>query len=321
MSELASGPSAQRSADPVSLTGVSKRYREVAALDEVSIELTANTIHGLLGRNGAGKTTLMHILTGQAFETAGTVRVFGEHPYENARVLRRVCFVKESQRYPDWFAVKHALKAAALLYPEWDHAFATDLVHDFDLPMGRRIKKLSRGQLSAVGVVIGLAAQAPLTIFDEPYLGLDAVARQLFYDRLLADYAERPRTIVLSTHLIDEVSDLIEHVVLLDRGRVLLDGDAQTLRGDAVTVSGPVGAVSTFVAGHDVLHREEVGGMARVTVRGVVDRPDFAGLSFEPVSLQQLVVRTAQSRRDPAPGRRVLDDGPVGAGNGNGGRR
>ncbi len=308
-------------ANPVSLAGVSKRYREVAALDGVSIELTGNTIHGLLGRNGAGKTTLMHILTGQAFETAGTVRVFGEHPYENAGVLRRVCFIKESQRYPDWFRVRHALQAAALLYPGWDETFAAALVADFDLPPDRRIKKLSRGQLSAVGVVIGLAAQAPLTIFDEPYLGLDAVARQVFYDRLLADYAERPRTIVLSTHLIDEVSDLIEHVVLLDHGRVLLDGDAETLRGDAVTVTGPAGAVTSFVAGHDVLHREDVGGMARVTVRGVTDRPDFAGLSFEPVSLQQLVVRTAQNRRAAAPGRRVLDDGPVGAGNGNGGRR
>jgi len=317
VSELASGSSAQRAANPVSLTGVSKRYREVAALDDVNVELTENTIHGLLGRNGAGKTTLMHILTGQAFETAGTVRVFGEHPYENAGVLRRVCFIKESQRYPDWFVVGHALKAAALLYPDWDETFATDLVHDFELPLGQRIKKLSRGQLSAVGVVIGLAAQAPLTIFDEPYLGLDAVARQLFYDRLLADYAERPRTIVLSTHLIDEVSDLIEHVVLLDRGRVLLDGDAETLRGDAVTVSGPSGAVSSFTSGYEVLHREDVGGLARATVRGVTDRPDLGGLSFEPVSLQQLVVRTAQSRRDAEPRRRVLD-GPVGAGSANG---
>jgi ABC-2 type transport system ATP-binding protein len=295
----------------VSLSGVSKRYHDAAALDGVSIELAAGTVHGLLGRNGAGKTTLMHVLTGQAFETAGTVRVFGEHPYENAGVLRRVCFVKESQRYPDWFAVEHALKAAALLYPGWDAAFASALVADFDLPLDRRVKKLSRGQLSAVGAVIGLAARAPLTLFDEPYLGLDAVARQTFYDRLLADHAERPRTIVLSTHLIDEVSELIEHVVVLDRGRVLLDGDADALRGDAVTVTGPAGVVSSFVAGHDVLHREDVGGMSRVTVRGVDERPDLAGLRFEPVSLQQLVVRTAQSRRD----------GPVGAGRGNGGRR
>jgi ABC-2 type transport system ATP-binding protein len=281
----------------VSLEGVSKRYGSVVALDEVGIELAEGVIHGLLGRNGAGKTTLMRILTGQDFETAGTVRVFGEHPYENAGVLRQICFVKESQRYPDGFKVRHALRAAALLYPGWDTGFAAELMADFGLPADRSIKKLSRGMLSAVGVVIGLAAQAPLTIFDEPYLGLDAVARQLFYDHLLADYGRRPRTVVLSTHLIDEVSELIEHVVLLDRGRVLLDGDADTLRGDAVTVTGPSGVVSSFVSGYEVLHREELGGMARVTLRGVSDRPDIGGLSFEPVSLQQLVVRTAQSSR------------------------
>ena len=84
---------------------------------------------------------------------------------------------------------------------------------------------------SAVGIVIGLAARAELTLFDEPYAGLDAVARQLFYDRLLADFAEHPRTVLLSTHLVDETADLLEHVVMLDRGRVVLDAPADDVRG------------------------------------------------------------------------------------------
>jgi ABC-2 type transport system ATP-binding protein len=209
-------------------------------------------------------------------------------------VLGRTCFVKESQRYPDTFTVRHALRAAALVYPLWDQALADGLVADFGLPVDRRITKLARGMLSAVGVVIGLASRAPLTFFDEPYLGLDAVARQLFYDRLLADYTEHPRTIVLSTHLIDEVSDLIEHVVLLDRGRVLLDADAEDLRSSAVTVSGPTAAVEGFVAGRRELHREGVGGFLRVTVSGAPVQP-VPGLRFEPVSLQQLVVRATQT--------------------------
>src|SRR6201746_2103618 len=100
------------------------------------------------------------------------------------------------------------------------------MLSDFRLPTNRRIKKLSRGQLSAVGVIVGLASRAPLTFFDEPYLGLDAVARQLFYDRLLADYAEHPRTVVLSTHLIDEISNLLENVLVLDHGRLTLDAPA-----------------------------------------------------------------------------------------------
>ena len=92
--------------------------------------------------------------------------------------------------------------------------------------------------LSAVGIVIGLASRAPLTIFDEPYLGLDAVSRGIFYDRLMEDYSEHPRTVILSTHLIDEVSNLLEHVLVIDNGKLIIDQDAEELRGRAFTVTG-----------------------------------------------------------------------------------
>jgi ABC-2 type transport system ATP-binding protein len=289
------------------MRGVTKRYGDVTALDGVSLELRENTIHGLLGRNGAGKTTIMQILTGQGFATEGDVEVFGEHPYENARVLEQVCFVREGQRYPDTFRVLDALRSAALLFPNWDAELAAELVEEFRLRPKQGIKKLSRGQLSAVGVIIGLASRAPLTFFDEPYLGLDAVARQLFYDRLLADYAEHPRTVVLSTHLIDEVSDLIEHVVVIDRGRILMDEDADVLRGRAVTVTGPTAAVEAFAEGYTELHREELGGFLRVTLQGAEPAPRLRGegLEFEPVSLQQLVVRATQQATDRLDDRRV----------------
>jgi ABC-2 type transport system ATP-binding protein len=276
---------------------LTKHYGSVRALDGVDISLEPNVIHGLLGRNGAGKSTLMHVLTGQAFATSGTAEVLGAPPLENADVLRQVCFVKESQKYPDLWKVRHVLRAAATLYPGWDDAVAADLVDAFALPMDRGVRKLSRGMLSSVGIVIGMASRAPITLFDEPYLGLDAVARQVFYDRLLQDYAEHPRTIILSTHLIDEVSDIIEHVVLMDRGRVLLDADADRLRGHAVTVTGPIQAVEAFVDGRPVLQREVLAGVARVTVTGVGQPPAHAELRFEPVSLQQLVVRTTQEAR------------------------
>ena len=122
--------------------------------------------------------------------------------------------VREDQIFPD-FKVRHALRAASLFYPNWSSELAETLLEDFDLPINRAIKKLSRGMRSALGIVIGLAAQAEITLFDEPYAGLDAVARQLFYDRLLASYAEHPATVVLSTHLIDEAADLLEQVVII----------------------------------------------------------------------------------------------------------
>lgn len=275
--------------------GLSKHYRAVRAVDEVSIRIEENTITGLLGRNGAGKTTLMQLLTGQEFATRGTIRVFGESPVENAGVLQRLSFIKESQKYPDDFKPKHVFATAPWFFPNWDADFAARLIDDFRLPLNRRIKKLSRGQLSAVGVIVGLAGRAPITFFDEPYLGLDAVARQIFYDRLLEDYAEHPRTVVLSTHLIDEVANLLEHVIVIDQGRILLDDDAESLRGSATTVVGTRAAVDSFVGGREVLHRDSLGGLASVTVGRLdpAERREAAelGLELGPVSLQQLVVQ------------------------------
>ncbi|MGY1635304.1 ABC transporter ATP-binding protein [Geodermatophilus sp. SYSU D00742] len=276
------------------LTDVTVRFREHTALDGVTTAFEQDAITGLLGRNGAGKTTLMQLLTGHRVPTSGRVEVLGAAPYENDDVLRRICFVKEGQRYPDHFRVRDALESAAMLFPRWDADLAAALLRDFDLPAKRPVKKLSRGMNSAVGIVIGLASRAPVTLFDEPYLGLDAVARQLFYDRLLADYAENPRTIVLSTHLIEEISSLLERVLLVDRGRVLLDADAESLRGSALTVTGPRDRVAAFAAANELLHTETLGSTSRAVVRlrPGTDGDDAraAGLSWEPTTLQQLVV-------------------------------
>jgi len=161
----------------VEASHLTRRFGDTTAVDDISFSVQKNTIHGLLGRNGAGKTTLMQLLTGQDFATRGEIRIFGENPVENSGVLKNVCFIKESQRYPDEFKPRHVFASAPWFFPNWDAAFADRLIADFRLPLNRRIKKLSRGQLSAIGVIVGLASRAPLTFFDEPYLGLDAVAR------------------------------------------------------------------------------------------------------------------------------------------------
>ncbi len=210
-------------------------------------------------------------------------------------MLQHTCFIKESQRYPDDFKPKHVFAVAPGFFPHWDADFAHELAAEFRLPVDRRIKKLSRGQLSSVGIIVGLAARAPITIFDEPYLGLDAIARQAFYDRLLADYAAHPRTVILSTHLIDEVADLLEHALVIDNGRILIDSPVDALRSQAATIAGPAEAVEQAVTGLEVIHRERLGGFISATVTGdteaAVRRARAAGLEVGPVSLQQLIIR------------------------------
>jgi len=289
----------------IEVQNLTKRYHDTVAVDDVSFTIQEDTIYGLLGRNGAGKTTIMSILTAQNFATSGEVRVFGENPYENAHVLSQMCFVRESQKYPDDALPKHAFETARLFFPNWDQEFAERLIADFQLPLKTRIKKLSRGQLSAVGVIIGLAARARITFFDEPYLGLDAVARQIFYDRLLEDYTEHPRTVILSSHLIDEVSNLIERVLVIDRGKIIMDEATDAVRDRAATIVGDTTAVEAFVADREVLHRESLGRVSSVTVLGTLTAAERAslavkGLDVGPVSLQQLIVRVTQHAAEAA---------------------
>ena len=273
----------------VRTAGLTRHYGSVTALDGVDVELADGAVHGLLGRSGAGKTTLLRILAGQEFPDGGTATGTGG----------AVCLVREDQQYPDTYRVADALRAAALLQPHWSPDLAAELLDRFGLPADRRVEQLSRGMRSMLGAVVGIASRASLTLLDEPYLGLDAVARAVLSDALMADYAGHPRTIVLSTHLIDEVAHLLEHVVVLDAGRVVLDDDADALRSRAVTVTGPQEAVERFVAGCGELHRESMGPLLRVTAVGTPAAVP-AGLEVAPVSLQQLIVHTAAS--GPAPG-------------------
>src|SRR5690625_4589046 len=231
----------------IEAAGVTRRYKDTIALDNVTLNFEKDKIHGLLGRNGAGKTTMMSVMTAQDWPSEGEIRVFGQTPHENEQVLPDICFVREDQRYPEDALAKHAFAAARDAFENWDDEFERQLIEDFQVPLKTPIKKMSRGQKSAVGVIIGLASRAPLTVFDEPYMGLDAVARQLFYDRLLQDFTENPRTIVVSSHLIDEIAHLLEHVVVIDQGKLLVDESAEQLHGRAVTRAGRADSVEKVI--------------------------------------------------------------------------
>ena len=288
----------------ISVTGLTRRYRDQVALDDVSFTVPSKTITGLLGRNGAGKTTLLRILAGQEFPSSGSARVLGATPAENEDVLRRMVFVREDQTYPD-IRVGQALRAASWFHPNWDAALASALLDDFGVRASKAVKKLSRGQRSALGITIGLAARAEVTLFDEPYAGLDAVARQIFYDRLLADFAEFPRTVLLSTHLIDEAAALFEGVVVIDRGRIVLDTAADALRGVATRVSGPCLAVDALAEGRPVWEQRRLGSQASVVIVGPLSQNDrdqarSSGLDLTPLSLQQIVVQAATGALSPA---------------------
>jgi ABC-2 type transport system ATP-binding protein len=287
----------------VEVERLTKSYGKLRVIDDLSLSLESDKIYGLLGRNGAGKTTIMRLLTAQILATSGSIKVFGEAPYENRRVLSQLCFIKESQRYPEKFCVRDILETAAAFFPQWDRDYAYALSDEFQLPMKRRNKALSRGMLSAAGIVVGLASRAPLTIFDEPYLGMDAVNRNLFYDRLIEDYTEHPRTIIISTHLIDEVSRLLEHIIVIDKGKLILSENAEALREQACIVIGPAENVAAFTSGKNLINSERFGSLTAATVlqqSGAEARTEAARLGLEctSVSLQQLIIYLAKGKAE-----------------------
>src|SRR5699024_5708063 len=161
--------------------------------------------------------------------------------------------------------VKDALKFASDMRPGWDADYAEALVDRFQLPAKKRLGELSRGQRSAVGIVLGMASRAPLTIFDESYLGLDAPARYAFYDEIVSDFVEHPRTFVISTHLIEEIAALFEDVVIIDEGRVVLHEPAEELRSRGVTITGSAERVDNFINGLAVLAEQRLGNTKSVS--------------------------------------------------------
>jgi ABC-2 type transport system ATP-binding protein len=280
----------------IEVTDLSKHYRGVNAVDGVSFTVEKDGIYGLLGRNGAGKSTLMQLLAGQVFKTSGQIRIMGQDPVENAEVMSNIAFIKESERYPENIIPKASdvLSSAALICQNWDAEFADKLVSDFRVPLKRQMRKLSRGQVSAVGVIVGLASRAPITLFDEPYLGMDPVARKMFYDHLLADYSQHPRTILLSTHLIDEAADLMEHVLVMDQGRFILNAKTDDLRGTAMSIEGLTRTVRDFASNLEVLNTQVIGGFSRTVVSALDSAQRAAatelGLTLKPLSLQELII-------------------------------
>jgi ABC-2 type transport system ATP-binding protein len=279
----------------IELRRVTVRYGRTVAVDDVTLHLPTGKLYGLLGRNGSGKTSLLSALASYRKPSSGTVLVDGAEAFENPAVARRTSFIRDTVDLTDSDRICGALSLAGRLRPTWDGEYAGKLLDLFQLGSRTRVSALSRGQKSALGVVLGLAARAPLTILDESYLGMDAVARTLFYRELLADYLANPRTIILSTHLIDEVADIFERVVILDRGRVLMHEETEVLRGRGVKVTGPAEAVDAFAAGHTVLGEQSLGGVRAVTLdtrldRAEVARGEAAGLTFGPISLQDLFV-------------------------------
>ncbi|GAB4002745.1 ABC transporter ATP-binding protein [Glycomyces albus] len=286
---------------PVTLRDVTLKFGDTEALSDVDLDLEPGKIYGLLGRNGAGKTSLLSLLAAFRRPTAGEVLVDGRPVWENAEIVSRVALVREGGDFDDTDKVKDAMETGTIR-PSFDLDFALQLAEQFELPLDRKVRDLSRGKRSVMAAICGLAARAELTMYDEVHLGMDAPTRDAFYKTLLAEYLERPHTVILSTHLIDEVANYLEEVVILDRGRILRHDPIETLQGVGATLTGPAGAVDQIADGLEILAEQRLGGTKSVTVGSALDaqtreRAAASGIELGPVGLQDLFIHLTEPDR------------------------
>ena len=280
----------------VELRDLTVRFGATTALDRVSTTIEGGTIVGLLGRNGAGKSTLLRAIAAYRRPSGGVVRVDGGDPYEDARLMADTCFVRDDGDFNGDLSIRDTVSIAGSLRPRWDQDTADRLLARFHIEVGRKkVGALSKGQRSALAVSIGLATRSPLTMFDEPHLGMDAPSRYAFYDELLAEYIAHPRTVVVSTHLIDEMASLFEDVMIIDHGALLTHQPTEELRARGVELTGPAPAVDAITAGMHVLSTRSLGATKAAVVfgrfnGGLRDQAAAAGVELGPIPLQDLFV-------------------------------
>ena len=266
---------------------------------DVSFTLVPGKIYGLIGRNGAGKTSLLSVVAAFRKHSRGEVLLDDIPIFDNGELMQHIKFIYQKD-YNSEFESTHPkllkfIKQENEHRPDFDFAYAQELVKRFNLPTNKRPHKLSKGQQSALQVVIGLSSRAKITIFDEAYVGMDAPTRDLFYKEVLRDQERHPRTIIMSTHLVSEMEYLFDEVLMIHNGELIKAGAYDEITALGTTITGPNEAVNTFANGKTVLSTQTLGGFKKITLSSALDESDLIlaqdlGLEISSMTLQDLFI-------------------------------
>jgi ABC-2 type transport system ATP-binding protein len=203
--------------------GLRKTFGTTVALDGIDLHVEEGCILGIIGPNGAGKTTALNAVLGlTSYE--GELRVLGRDPWANRdELMRDVSFIADVAVLPRWIRVSHLIDYVAGVHPRFDRAKAEGFLAKTTIERTKKVRELSKGMVAQLHLAIVMAIDARLLVLDEPTLGLDILYRKQFYDSLLNDYFDRSRTIVVTTHQVEEVQDVLTDLMFIDRGRIVLE--------------------------------------------------------------------------------------------------
>lgn len=289
--------------DMLKISHVEKHFGKKQVLKDVSFELAPNKIYALLGRNGAGKSTLLSIMIDALRANKGTIKMGDQPISDNDEMLGKIYLMSsesslDNVMFQRYLKLKDIFKANESFYGGFDWETAGQMVNKFGISLDVAYSKFSTGQKTMAKLVLALCLPVDYVFLDEPVLGLDANHRDLFYQELLKSYSNRPRTFVISTHLIGEIDQLVEHVLILDDGRIIVDQPTEALLDHCFLISGPVKAVDEYTQDLHVIHQQTLANIKTAYVFGKLnDRqaiPDT--VKIEHYDLQHLFMYITNDR-------------------------
>ncbi|MEA4806053.1 ABC transporter ATP-binding protein [Acetobacterium wieringae] len=276
----------------IEINDVTKRFGDTLALNQVSLTFEPHKIYGLLGRNGAGKSTLLNIITNRLFADSGQVTIDGLVSVENDMTQGLLYLMSEKNLYPESMTCNEAFKWTKQFFNDFDLDYALNLAKQFKLNPKKKIRSLSTGYTSIFKIITALSVNTPYVLFDEPVLGLDANHREMFYRLLIEKYSDNPFTAIISTHLIDEIANLLEYVMIIKNGEILVNESCEALLSKGYSVTGAITQVDAFIADKEVIGADVLGGLKTVTIIGSLDKrtvPD--GIEITNLDLQKLFIK------------------------------
>ena len=260
----------------VSAQGVSKQFGSVRAVDNVSFEIEAGKILGLIGPNGAGKTTLLKAMLGLT-DCEGRLSVMGLDPFrQRKKLMQNICFIADVAVLPRWIKVAQLLDYVEAIHPNFSRRRAEELLQQTKIMAGSKVKALSKGMVTQLHLSIIMAIDAKLLVLDEPTLGLDIIFRKEFYANLLNDYFDEDRTILVTTHQVEEIENLLTDIMFINDGRILLDSPMESL-GDSYVELAVSGDAADRARGLSPIAENEMFGKSVMLFEGV-SREHLQGL-------------------------------------------
>ena len=256
--------------------GLRKSFGTTVALDGVNFSVEEGRILGMIGPNGAGKTTALNAILGLT-PYQGELRVLGRNPWtERDQLMRDVCFISDVAILPRWIKVSQALDYVAGVHPRFDRARAENFLARTTIKRNSKVKQLSKGMVAQLHLALVMAIDAKLLVLDEPTLGLDLLYRKQFYDSLLNDYFDRNRTIVVTTHQVDELQNVLTDLMFMDRGRIVLDCSMEEIESRYVELTVNPAHVEAARSLKPIYQRDALGRSIMLFDR--VDRGQLAAL-------------------------------------------